>query len=187
MIDKPQQKASGTGIAQAFGEGAHADVKIGFTSEEIAPLLQAATAAQQVKIEELSVQLHTSREAVLKFLKILKEDEVPTEQLATKLTSIALRYVDLLNRLAALDPKREVRFPVSALTSFLKLDPQPEEVDAVVNCLKALNGGTVEGETVPFGQYHNCRAIECGRFLIVYTFDESVLFPVVVLLGSEYE
>jgi hypothetical protein len=106
MADYPQQSAQGTGIAQAFGEGACATVNItGFTSEQIATLLQAAGAAQQLRIDELAGQLHASSEVVRGFLKILKEDEGPTEQLPTKLTLIAQRHVSMLERLAALNPE----------------------------------------------------------------------------------
>ena len=50
-------------------------------------------------------QLHTTSGAVLGFFKILQEEGVPVEQLQTKLTLIAQRYVDMLGRLAALDPE----------------------------------------------------------------------------------
>jgi hypothetical protein len=43
------------------------------------PQLQAAGAAAQAKIDELAGHFNTSREAVVGFLKILKEDEVPVE------------------------------------------------------------------------------------------------------------
>jgi hypothetical protein len=113
MTDYPEQGAVGTGIAQAFGEGASATVTItGFRSEEVASLmqaaLQAAGAAQQARIEELAARLNTSREAVLGFFKILQEGEVPVEQLATKLTLIAQRHVSMLERLAGLDPEDDV-------------------------------------------------------------------------------
>jgi tetratricopeptide (TPR) repeat protein len=106
MTDQRNQSASGTGIAQAFGEGASATVNItGLTSEQIASLLQAAGAAAQARIDELAARLDTSREAVLGFFKILQEENVPTEQLATKLTLIAQQYVGMLERLAVLDPE----------------------------------------------------------------------------------
>lgn len=110
MTNEPQQSASGTGIAQAFGEGASATVTItGFRSEDVASLmqvaLQAAGSAQQARIDELAGQLHTSREAVLGFLKILQEEDVPVEQLQTKLALIAQRHVGMLERLAVLDPE----------------------------------------------------------------------------------
>jgi hypothetical protein len=102
----PHLSAVGTGIAQVYGEGASATVTItGFTSEQIAILLEAVGAAAQAKIDQLAGQLRTSSEAVLGFLKILKEDEVPIEQLPTKLTLVAQRYVGMLERLAALDPE----------------------------------------------------------------------------------
>jgi tetratricopeptide (TPR) repeat protein len=110
MIEKPQQSASGTGIAQAIGEGASATVTItGFRSEEVALLMQvalhAAGAAQQARIDELADQLHTSSEAVRGFFKILQQEDVPVEQLQMKLTLIAQRYVHMLERLNALDPE----------------------------------------------------------------------------------
>jgi hypothetical protein len=80
MPDDSHQNAVGTGIAQALGEGAHATVNItGFTSEQIAPLLQAAGAAAQARIDELAGQLNTSSEAARGFLSILREDDVPTD------------------------------------------------------------------------------------------------------------
>jgi hypothetical protein len=51
MTDEPLQSATGTGIAQAFGEGA----RTSFRSEEIAALLQALS-AMQAKIDELARQ-----------------------------------------------------------------------------------------------------------------------------------
>ena len=48
MTDNPHQSAHGTGIAQAYGEGATATVNItGLNPEQIASLLQAAGAAAQ--------------------------------------------------------------------------------------------------------------------------------------------
>jgi tetratricopeptide (TPR) repeat protein len=106
MADESYQSAVGTGIAQALGEGAHATVNItGFTSEQIATMLRAAGAAQQTRIDELATRLSTGREALLGFFKILQEDDVPVEQLTTKLTLIAQRYVSMLERLAALAPE----------------------------------------------------------------------------------
>ncbi len=99
------QSASGTGIAQASGTGASATVIIGLTPEEIVPLLSAATAAAQARIDEPARQLNTSREAVLGFLRTLREDEIPTDQLAAKFALIAQRYVSMMERLAALDPE----------------------------------------------------------------------------------
>jgi tetratricopeptide (TPR) repeat protein len=93
------------GIAQAYGEGSAATVNVGFKPEEIALMLQAAGSASQAKIDELAGNLNTSREAVLGFLRTLKEDDVPTEQLASKLALIAQRYVSMMERLAALDPE----------------------------------------------------------------------------------
>ena len=105
MADSQQQSAVGSGIAQAYGQGASATVNIGLKPEDVAMLLQAAGAAAQAKIDQLAVELNASREAVLGFLRILKEDEVPVEQLTTKLTLIAQRHVDMLDRLAALEPE----------------------------------------------------------------------------------
>jgi hypothetical protein len=74
MTNEPYQSAYGTGIAQAFGEGAHATVNIiGFTSEQIAILLQAAEPPGG-KMDELAAQLRTSSEAIVGFFKILQEE-----------------------------------------------------------------------------------------------------------------
>jgi hypothetical protein len=67
--------------------------------------LRAAGVAAQAKIDELAGQLRTSSEAALGFFKILQEEDVPVEQLPTKLTLIAQGYVGMLERLAALDPE----------------------------------------------------------------------------------
>lgn len=79
ITDYPGQGAVGTGIAQALGDGASATAIVnnitGFKAEEVASLmqvaLQAAGAADQARIDELAGQLHTSREAVLGFFKLL--------------------------------------------------------------------------------------------------------------------
>ena len=56
MTDYTQQSASGTGIAQAFGDGVSATVNItSFRPEEIAALLQSLSAIQ-AKIDELAMQ-----------------------------------------------------------------------------------------------------------------------------------
>ena len=64
MTDYLHQSATGEDIAIA-GNGSTAIVNniTGFTSEQIATLLQAAGAAHQARIDELADQLHTSREA----------------------------------------------------------------------------------------------------------------------------
>jgi len=49
--------------------------------------------------------LNASTDAVLGFLRILKEDEVPIEEFATKLALIAERYAGMMERLGALDPE----------------------------------------------------------------------------------
>lgn len=120
MTEYLHQSASGTGIAVVNGEGASATVIIGLKPEEIASLLSAAGAAAQTKIDELAGNLNTSREAVLGFLKTLQEDEVPTEQLATKLGLIAQRYISMMERLAALDPKdTEARYFINEAREIL--------------------------------------------------------------------
>jgi tetratricopeptide (TPR) repeat protein len=105
MADSQQQSAVGSGIAQAYGQGASATVNIGLKPEDVAMLLQGAGAAAQAKIDQLAVELRASSEAVRGFLRILKENEVLVEQLTTKLTLIAQRHVDMLDRLAALEPE----------------------------------------------------------------------------------
>jgi hypothetical protein len=78
---------------------------VGFSAEQIAPLLTAATATQQAKIDDLAGQLNVSREAVVGFLRTLRVEEVPTERLAEKLALIARRYRSMMERLGALYPE----------------------------------------------------------------------------------
>ena len=87
------------------GSGATASVIVGFSAEQIALLLGAATAAQQARIDDLAGQLTISREAVVGFLRTLREDEGPTERLPEKLALIARRYQSMMERLGALDPE----------------------------------------------------------------------------------
>jgi tetratricopeptide (TPR) repeat protein len=100
-----QQLLTGLAAANAKLDALGTSNIVGFSSEQIAPLLQAAGSAQQARIDELAARLNTSREAVLGFFKILQEEDVPVEQLQTKLTLIAQRYVGMLERLATLDPE----------------------------------------------------------------------------------
>ena len=50
--------------------------------------LLAAGVAQQTRIDERAARLNTSSEAVLGFFKTLQEEDVPVEQLHTKLTGV---------------------------------------------------------------------------------------------------
>ncbi len=136
MSDSPLQSAAGSGIAQAFGQGAIATVQIGFTSEEVATLLQAAGSAHQAKIDDLAAQLNANREAVQGFLRILKEDEVPVEQLAMKLMLIAQRYVAMLARLEVLDPAdNEVRSYVERAEKILRAASSTKDYESADDLL----------------------------------------------------
>ena len=83
--------------------------QVGLSPEEIAsllvPALRAAGEAQQTRIDELAARFNSTREAVTGFLSILREDDVPLEQLPAKLALIAQRHIDLLDRLTALNPE----------------------------------------------------------------------------------
>ncbi|WP_353062401.1 hypothetical protein RBB77_13965 [Tunturibacter psychrotolerans] len=74
--------------------------------------MESATSALRVKndglvrqLDELAKQMDVSRRALLGFFRILKEDEVPLEQLADKLALVAQRHNDQLSRLRSLDPE----------------------------------------------------------------------------------
>ena len=97
LARQPRQVAQGTAIAQAdCGGTAIVNNNItGSSPDEVALSLRAAGVAAQAKIDELAGQLRTSSEAVLGFFKILQEEDVPVEQLPTKLTLIAQRYVGI--------------------------------------------------------------------------------------------
>jgi hypothetical protein len=72
--------------------------------------------------------------------------------------------------------ERDVRFPYSEFLKFLELDPEDDEVEIVSGCLASLKIDPEQGEPIPFAQYHeypHCRAQDCGRFLIVYSFTEE--------------
>jgi len=103
--DATKQTAEGSYIAQASGPGASAT--IGYTWDQLSAILatslSSAGAAAQAKIDDLAAQLRTSSDAVLGFLKTLKQESVPPEQLADKLTEIAQRYTAMMDRLAAFD------------------------------------------------------------------------------------
>jgi hypothetical protein len=86
-------------------------------------------------------------------------------------------------------PQREVRFPLPEISSFLHLKPTQEEMGEVYACLDSLKH-QLDGEHVPFGQYGDypdCKVVECGRFLIVYALDEEIIYVLAVLLDSNYE
>src|SRR5689334_22040267 len=95
------QNAQGYGIAQA-DRGSTATVNIGVTAEQLQAALRAAGEEQQAVIGDVSTQLHTTKEAVRGFFKILNESDVPLENLPRVLVEIAQRHRDLLQRLSAL-------------------------------------------------------------------------------------
>ncbi len=109
MADTPLQSASGTGIAQAYGDGAQAHVhvtnryELRASLDDLRRLLQEED-AQSAQVQDLAAQLETSREAVLGFFRILKEQEVPLDQMQQKLMEVAQRHMELLARLRALEP-----------------------------------------------------------------------------------
>jgi len=107
MTESQHQVAHGSYIAQAIGAGAQAMVQIGLSSEEVASLLVEAGTAHLAKVDDLARQLNASREAVTGFLKILREDDVPLDSLASKLELIAQRHLALVSRLGALDPEND--------------------------------------------------------------------------------
>jgi hypothetical protein len=83
----------------------------------------------------------------------------------------------------------KVRLPLPEMNDFLSLDPSPEEIDGVIDCLKLLKSQPEDGTDIPFGQYseyERCRVFECGRFEIVYTYSEAELEIVEILPGSDY-
>jgi len=101
-----------TGVASAnekLDEVLRLLTRLEFTPEVIAGSLDPApgreSVEQKTRIKELANQLNSTREAVTGFLSILREDEVPLEQLPAKLALIAQRHIDLLDRLTALNPE----------------------------------------------------------------------------------
>jgi hypothetical protein len=84
---------------------------------------------------------------------------------------------------------RDVRFPVPEFNAFLDLDPEDYEIDGVTSCLERLQNDP-HADLVPFAPYHEyrqCWVIECGRFLIVYSFDDVHLDIVIILVKEDYQ
>lgn len=85
--------------------------------------------------------------------------------------------------------ERDVRFPVAEFTAFLQFNPDNREIDLLYDCLESARGDPGRGDLVPFDQYlkyPRCRVRECGRFLVVYTYDEENLEVVEILLSEDY-
>ena len=130
-MEPAAQSAQGSGIAQAYGQGAMASVTIvGITSEVLQQTLLAAGAAQQAVIDNLSIQLDTTREAVRGFFNILSASEVPVEKLPRMLEEIAQRHRVMLQRLAALDPDTpEIKAYIEEAREILSAGETPEAYD----------------------------------------------------------
>ncbi len=80
---------------------------VGLTKEQISVIFADITdlsPASLAKAITAAAQYRTvSREALTSFFTILKQQQVPAEQLTAKLTSIALQYTEMVQRLAALE------------------------------------------------------------------------------------
>ena len=129
-MDPAAQMALGSGIAQAYGQGATASVTIGYTAEQLQELLQAAGAPLQAAIDDLSRQLNTTREAVRGFFNILSDFHPPVEKLPQMLKEIAQRHRAMLQRLASLDPETpETRAYIEEANALLRAAENPEAYD----------------------------------------------------------
>jgi hypothetical protein len=102
------------GVSAEYGVAAGRDIRdseitIGLSPEQVQELALAIFRDEKAKyedqLEELSHQLHVTREAVVSFLKILNQQAVPLEKLPETLAEIAQRHQETLARLAALDPE----------------------------------------------------------------------------------
>jgi tetratricopeptide (TPR) repeat protein len=106
MSDSSQQVAAGSYIAQSDRGGT---TIIGFTAEQVQGLVEISTSAlreaHRAELDRLAGSLKASRQAVVGFLKILKEEEGLPERLPEKLALIAQRHVGMMERLASLDPE----------------------------------------------------------------------------------
>jgi len=86
--------------------------------------------------------------------------------------------------------ERDVRISPREVAAFLELDPSEDEIDLVLLCLELLRDDPNMGDAVPFDPYQDypsSRAIDCGRFLIVYSFDERDLNVVEILPYGDYD
>jgi hypothetical protein len=105
------------GVGIAIGERGrqtvHGDVNIGLTPQQVQAMmadllnkdsLNARRAAElEAQVGELSAEIGVRRPAVENFLRILGEAEIPIEDLGTRLTEIARRHLDLLERWSVLE------------------------------------------------------------------------------------
>ncbi|MFZ0258333.1 MAG: hypothetical protein WAN46_22480 [Gammaproteobacteria bacterium] len=84
-------------------------ITIGYTAEQVQALIRASThdleTRYQAQVDELSGQLEVTEDAVVAFFQILKEGEVPLDELPERLSEIAERHRELLDRLAVLEPE----------------------------------------------------------------------------------
>jgi hypothetical protein len=92
------------GIAAGGDLTVKGSVTIGLTPEEVKKLaleIVRQESAAEAKVSQLSQKLDVTEPALKRFFSILKEQEVPTEQLAEHLAKIADRHKSLLAEVAA--------------------------------------------------------------------------------------
>lgn len=145
--DAVKHYVSGENIAFADGPGASSTVIVGFTSDEVAHLLQAAGTAAEGRVSELANQLNASREAVLGFFSILKEEQVPGAQLSGKLEEIAQRHMELVKSLAEPPEKDIPQANLDEAEELLSRAASTEDYDQVDRLLaSAQSGFTIDAQ-----------------------------------------
>jgi len=98
----------GTGIASTGKQIIEGSVTIGYTPEQLRDLMADQRAEHQKlqdKFTALKVQLGVTEQALRGFFDILEQGKVPAKEWLTRLTEIALRHRQALERLAALETK----------------------------------------------------------------------------------
>ena len=101
-------------------------------SQQIATSNEARTQAE-ARAAELATQLGFTREAVIGFFRILGEQEVPLEQIPTKLAEIAGRYRALIDRWSVLDPADPAAAELAARAKAAIDTGHYDEADAILS------------------------------------------------------
>jgi hypothetical protein len=88
----------------ALGKASNVVVRTGISPEDVAQLAKALTGGAEDRVRELAEQSSVSTSAIQTFLRILGEQDLPTEELPAKLAEIALQYNRARDALSSLDP-----------------------------------------------------------------------------------
>jgi hypothetical protein len=83
-------------------------------------------------------------------------------------------------------PERDVLIDPGELYEFIQIATK-KEIEEVGRCLEHLKGSPEDGEPVPFNQRPDSRVHICGRFFLVYRYDDTTLDVGAILLGADID